>query len=139
MLRFKVGDIVKVKENLKSDCCYGSTRFVPRMLKYRGGAFTVKAIWNERYALRGCWNDDEEIYWDFSDEMLEPIISTTDVGISFDVIVADTTTSHIIETVLIDKVRALIPEIDNSCEMQIMTDCLVSLMQYAEEEVRNNG
>lgn len=66
--RYKVGDKVKVREDL--DCCrfYGSYTFESFMEKYKGKITEIKVVWDNSYFLVGCGNCD------FTDEMLEPVL-----------------------------------------------------------------
>ncbi len=151
-MKFKVGDKVRVKEDLVSGNYYGNIYFAQSMKEYRGKIFTIRTIDGGIYSLDGCKfisaMREESEFWDFSDEMLEPVvgedlaqenvISQSDRSIVFDKIVSEYNPS-IIDTVLINKVKDLLLDISNSYEMQVMTDALVTLMAYQEEEMRNNG
>ena len=66
-MRFKVGDTVRVREDLEVGKDYGGQRFTEDMNKYKGEIATISYI-NEFYKLyigNPCW------YW--TDEMLEPV------------------------------------------------------------------
>lgn len=67
-MKYKVGDKVKVREDL--DCCrfYGSYTFESFMEKYKGKITEIKVVWDNSYFLVGCGNCD------FTDEMLEPVL-----------------------------------------------------------------
>lgn len=67
-MKFKVGDKVRVREDLKVDKRYGSEFFVDGMERYRGKAVEIGGTLNIGYYLK---EDDEN--WAFTDEMLEPI------------------------------------------------------------------
>lgn len=68
-MKYKVGDKVKVREDL--DCCrfYGSYTFESFMEKYKGKITEIKVVWDNSYFLVGCGNCD------FTDEMLEPVLN----------------------------------------------------------------
>ena len=70
VMRFKVGDKVRVREDLEEDKRYGNEFFVDGMEKYRGEVMEIEieSIRNIVYHLK---EDDEN--WSFTDEMLEPI------------------------------------------------------------------
>ena len=66
-MRFKVGEKVRVREDLEVGKDYGGQRFTEDMNKYKGEIATISYI-NEFYKLyigNPCW------YW--TDEMLEPV------------------------------------------------------------------
>lgn len=68
MGKFKVGDKVRVRKDLKPHTYYGKTLFTKYMSQYRGGIYVVaKVIENGDYILSRCAG------WHFSDEMLEPV------------------------------------------------------------------
>ena len=66
IVKFKVGDKVRVREVLEVDKRYGSEFFVDGMEKYRGEVMEIEST--IAYHLK---EDDEN--WSFTDEMLEPI------------------------------------------------------------------
>lgn len=68
-MRFKVGDKVRVREDLVVGRFYNDTIFAFGMEKFKGQEFIVTRIddINECYAL----NDDYGYWW--TDEMLEPV------------------------------------------------------------------
>lgn len=65
-MKYKVGDKVKIKNNLKLGEWYGDNAFTRDMLKYRGKTAIIKEIVNGCYLLD---IDDCEKYW--THEMLE--------------------------------------------------------------------
>ena len=65
-MKYKVGDKVKIKNNLKSGEWCGDATFTHGMLKYRGKTATIKEIVSSFYLLD---IDDGERYW--TSEMLE--------------------------------------------------------------------
>lgn len=66
-MKFKVGDRVRVREDLQDGETYGTHYFVEEMEKYRGKCFEITFIHYACccYELKGC----EDYY--FTDEMLE--------------------------------------------------------------------
>src|SRR5699024_7230751 len=68
--KFKVGDEVRVREDLISGVDYGSFPFVNSMKEYRGEVVTIHEV-NPRATAYEIAEDGGEAYW--TDEMLEPI------------------------------------------------------------------
>ena len=77
MSKFKVGDRVRVREDLNSSCLYNGIVFSPLMEKYRGHVYTIDEVNNSPfvYTLKG--NDDVN-RWYFSEDMLELVEFTKD-------------------------------------------------------------
>lgn len=79
-MKYKVGDLVKVRENLKEG--YGLSMYVnPEMLKYAGNTYRIKKIADGHYILDlPC---SEYYDWHWTDEMLkgteEPIYHNGDI------------------------------------------------------------
>ena len=69
-MKFKVGDEVRVREDLISGVDYGSFPFVNSMKEYRGEVVTIHEV-NPRATAYEIAEDGGEAYW--TDEMLEPI------------------------------------------------------------------
>lgn len=67
-MSFKVGDKVKVKENLRVGKFYDGVYFSIEMDKFKGKVVEIMNIYDNYYGIKG---DDWNFY--FSDEMLEPI------------------------------------------------------------------
>ena len=72
-MKYKVGDKVRVREDLKVGDGFGCTTAVVDMLKYRGKIMTIKEA---RSSVVGNYtvyeiNDDGE-FWSWTDEMFEP-------------------------------------------------------------------
>lgn len=66
-MKYKVGDKVRIKKNLKEDVVYGTQHFVDNMSIYCGRMAIIKNLEDgESYRL----NIDNE-YWCWTDEMLE--------------------------------------------------------------------
>ena len=76
-MNFKLGDIVKVKNNLISGKTYG-TYFNEEMEKFCGNKYKIVSIHKSTsyvywYNLDGLIREENDSgYWDFTDEMLEP-------------------------------------------------------------------
>lgn len=67
--KYKVGDKVKVREDLICDKDYGGELFAKDMMEYKGKITEIKNIfYNGEYTLVDC------NYWAFTDEMLEPVL-----------------------------------------------------------------
>lgn len=77
MSKFKVGNRVRVREDLNSSTCYNDLVFSPLMSKYRGHVYTIDKVMNSpsMYKLKG--NDDINT-WTFSEDMLESAEFTKD-------------------------------------------------------------
>lgn len=66
--KYKIGDKVKVREDLICGEDYGIENFVDKMEKYKGKITEIENIFkNGEYILKAC------DYWGFTDEMLEPV------------------------------------------------------------------
>lgn len=68
IMKFKVGDRVRVREDLEVDKRYGSEFFVVDMKNHCGEVMEIEEVWNAGYILKEDGKD-----WVFTDEMLEPI------------------------------------------------------------------
>ena len=72
-MKYKVGDKVRVKENLVVDSRYGNSSFVSQMRKYRGKTMTIDGIkCNNFYVFK---EDPDKWFW--TDEMLEDVEDIT--------------------------------------------------------------
>lgn len=74
-MKYKVGDKVKVRSDLKEDTMYGGQTFVDCMVKYMGKIMTVKQVYGKCYSLeedgeKWAWTD--EMFEGLSKSMLEP-------------------------------------------------------------------
>ena len=68
-MKYKVGDKVKIREDLIVDNTYGADSYVEDMAQYKGEITTVISITdNNKYKL------DVDSYWCWTDEMLEDVI-----------------------------------------------------------------
>jgi hypothetical protein len=73
-MEFKIGDKVRVREDLKVGDGFGCTTAIEDMLKYRGKIMTIKEA---RSSVVGNYTiyeiDDDGEFWAWTDEMLEPV------------------------------------------------------------------
>lgn len=65
-MKYKVGDKVKVRSDLRVGKSYGEHAFVHDMFKFRGKVVTIESVWEQGYRI------EEDAYW-WTDEMLEPV------------------------------------------------------------------
>ena len=65
-MKYKVGDKVKVRSDLRVGNSYGEHAFVHDMSKFRGKIVTIESAWKQ------CYRIEEDAYW-WTDEMLEPV------------------------------------------------------------------
>lgn len=65
-MKYKVGDKVKVRSDLRVGKRYGEHTFVHDMFKFMGKIVTIKSVWEQGYRI------EEDAYW-WTDEMLEPV------------------------------------------------------------------
>ena len=65
-MKFKVGDKVRVREDLVIGSCYGKERFVDGMKEYKGQIFTIKKNYGGFYIF-------EKNLFNWTDEMLEKV------------------------------------------------------------------
>lgn len=69
-MKYKVGDKVKVRSDLRVGKSYGEHAFVHDMFKFRGKIVTIESVWKQGYRI------EEDAYW-WTDEMLEPVDELT--------------------------------------------------------------
>lgn len=67
-MKYKVGDKVRVKNNLQDDVFYGKVPYAKTMEKYKGEVLTIDSISKEYYFVK---EDYGKFKW--ADEMLEPV------------------------------------------------------------------
>lgn len=65
-MKYKVGDKVKVRSDLRVGKSYGEHTFVHDMFKFMGKIVTIESVWEQGYRI------EEDAYW-WTDEMLEPV------------------------------------------------------------------
>ena len=65
-MKYKVGDKVKVRSDLRVGKSYGEHTFVHGMFKFMGKIVTIESVWEQGYRI------EEDAYW-WTDEMLEPV------------------------------------------------------------------
>lgn len=70
--RYNVGDIVKVKEDLKMNQIYGEYYVASDMLKFCGRKVTIKSVEYDSYTIL-----ESGFYW--TDEMFEENIKTAEI------------------------------------------------------------
>lgn len=64
-MKYKVGDKVRVRSDLKVGKGYGEHAFVHNMFKFVGKIVTIESVWKRGYRI------EEDTYW-WTDEMFEP-------------------------------------------------------------------
>ena len=67
-MKYKVGDKVRVREDLAADNWYGNEIVVPGMTCLKGKIVTISKVQYDKYEIE----DDNKIWW-WTDEMLLPI------------------------------------------------------------------
>lgn len=76
-MRFKVGDKVKIREDLSIDTVYGDYWFNCEMEKYKGQVGIIQSVDEEDKDYKVLIdNDIESLIWCWADEMLEPYNET---------------------------------------------------------------
>lgn len=66
-MKYKVGDKVKVRSDLKCEEYYGGVPFHPEMKRFKGMELTIARVNN------GGYYEVFETLYNFTDEMLEPV------------------------------------------------------------------
>jgi len=73
MSKYKVGDVVKVRDDLKVDNIYGNVDFAEGMREFLGKEVTIADIFNNCYYIKETnnydWHTDD--YYEWTDEMFE--------------------------------------------------------------------
>ena len=67
-MKYKVGDKVKVRSDLKCEEHYGGVPFASEMNRFKGMEFTITRVNN------GGYYEVLETLYNFTDEMLEPVV-----------------------------------------------------------------
>ena len=78
-MKYKVGDKVKVKEDLEIGETYGGLTFSVQMREYRGQIVTIKTADDDSYQI-----EEDELNWYWTEEMLEDVeekLKEADYGI----------------------------------------------------------
>ena len=65
-MKYKVGDKVRVRKDLKSGNFYGKAFYISSMDEFKGGKYVITRIWDQ------CYQIDNFGYW-WSEEMFESI------------------------------------------------------------------
>lgn len=68
-MKYKAGDKVRVRSDLKNDVSYGSQCTVEEMMDYKGSVVTISEVGQTCYQIEG----DEE-GWSWTDEMFEGLV-----------------------------------------------------------------
>ena len=68
-MKYKVGDIVRLRSDIKLNKAYGSCCFIEYMCKFEGKKLTIAYVLKDCYLIR----EDREI-WYWSDEMFEEVV-----------------------------------------------------------------
>ena len=78
-MKYKVGDKVKIRTDLRTDTKYGTTQVVDEMCTLCGQVVTIKEI----YAKDQSYFIEEDNGWFWTDEMFEGLIKTTKQPVSY--------------------------------------------------------
>lgn len=82
-MKFKVGDRVRVREDLENDKIYGNYAFIKEMEYLKGEIITIKEVLKSGYRI-------EEDYYTWTDEMLEEVKKEKETqGKTFREVIAD--------------------------------------------------
>lgn len=68
-MKYKVGDKVKIREDLIVDVEYGSDSFAEEMAQYKGKTATITDVYWDKYEI-----DLDDSDWCWTDEMFEDIV-----------------------------------------------------------------
>lgn len=73
-MSYKIGDVVRIKEDLQVDEIYGKCNVMEGMLKYRGTLHTINYIDDDGdYSLKPINNSEDRTYYSWHKDMLEPV------------------------------------------------------------------
>lgn len=72
-MKYKVGDKVKIREDLIVDNVYGSDSFTEEMERYKGKTATIADIYMDKYEI-----DIDDGSWCWTDEMIECLVYSAD-------------------------------------------------------------
>jgi hypothetical protein len=91
-MKYKVGDKVKIREDLIVDNDYGSDGFVEEMAQYKGKTATITGAFMGKYDI-----DIDDGDWSWTDEMLEDYKSKYIVGdMKIDTIIKNMTVADLL-------------------------------------------
>lgn len=68
-MKYKVGDKVIVRSDLKNDVSYGSQCTVEEMMDYKGNVVTISEVGQTCYQI-----EEDEEGWSWTDEMFEGLV-----------------------------------------------------------------
>lgn len=68
-MKYKVGDRVRVRRDLKNDVGYGSRHTVKEMMDYKGNVVTISEVRTNCY-----WIEEDKKAWVWADEMFEGLV-----------------------------------------------------------------
>ena len=68
-MKYKVGDRVRVRRDLKNDVGYGSRHTVKEMMDYKGNVVTISEVRTNCY-----WIEEDKKAWDWTDEMFDGLV-----------------------------------------------------------------
>ena len=72
-MEYKIGDVVKVREDLQVGEKYGECNFIESMLKYKGKMYIIADIdFDGDYSLKSIANPEDTNYYSWHKDMLEP-------------------------------------------------------------------
>lgn len=84
-MKYKVGDKVRVKQDLKVYKHYGNDIFTDGMRKYKGKIYEIEKVYVDRYRFKNAdysWTD--EMLEPVKDNLKEPIVTyNKNLGVSF--------------------------------------------------------
>ena len=72
-MKYKIGDKVKVRNDLKVFKRYGDKTFVERMEKYKGKLVTISEEFPGFYHIK----EDKNEHWDWAEQMFESVVKLT--------------------------------------------------------------
>ena len=73
-MKYKVGDKVKVRSDLKWDECYGIYEWTSEMDEFLGKEYAITVVGDDYYNFEGLDN-----YWRLTDEMIKSLVSTVTI------------------------------------------------------------
>ena len=73
-MKYKVGDRVKVREDLEIDNAYGGITFLKDMARLCGKTATIEVVFDKG----AYWLKEDEYKYNYAEEMLEPVVTNFD-------------------------------------------------------------